>query len=66
MHMVMTRTGYGPEIIPDPPRRVTLPIAWYAPKPAWMDYIEGPSLRFRHRIDFDRFMDRLTSTIGMR
>lgn len=56
MHFVMTRTGYGPAIIPDPPAPSPVRVRYYAPKPAWMTHVPGPSLRFAHRIDFDRFM----------
>lgn len=58
MQMVRTRSGIGPALVPE--RKITarekLGVRYYAPKPAWMDYIPGPSLRFAHRIDFDRFM----------
>lgn len=58
MYMGRTRTGFGPVYIDDTPKRVELSIAWYAPKPAWMKHIPGPSLRFKHRMDFDSYMER--------
>lgn len=58
MHMVMTRTGYGPELIEDPPPPSPLVVYYYAPKPAWMDHIPGPFLRFKNRMDFDNHLRR--------
>jgi hypothetical protein len=58
MHMEMTRTGYGPALIPDPPVRVHLPIKWYAPKPVWMDHIPGPFLCFGTRFAFNHYLER--------
>lgn len=62
MYMERTRTGFGPRIIedrvPTEAERLSAVTTYYAPKPAWMDYIPGPSLRFGDRIAFDSYIRR--------
>lgn len=58
MHYVRTRSGIGPALIPEREPQVCLPIRWYAPKPAWMDHIPGPFLRFGSRFALDTYLAR--------
>lgn len=53
MQMVMTRTGYGPALVPER-QRPPLIVTYYAPKPAWMTHIPGSLLRFAARDSFNR------------
>jgi len=53
-----TRSGISPTRISARPLPYVLPIAWYAPKPAWMTHIDGPSLRFGNRFAFEAHLRR--------
>lgn len=58
MHYVYTRSGLAPAIIPDPPPPNPVRVLYYTPKPAWMDHVPGPRLRFGNRLAFEAYLRR--------
>jgi hypothetical protein len=53
-----TRSGLAYLPVPEPVRPYVLPVRYYEPKPAWMDHIPGPWLRFGSRFARDAYLRR--------